>query len=147
MDDLTARMIERAERVVSLGSDIDSIKDAAVERAVELYMQGQSSSVLALFQFEDAAKVNVGIAYAARVQEVSDSQITALENLSVQETREQGRLAVGADRAFADEGSSWSSSGMNGWPTPTWSSRGPPRSPTSWRSSRQQLAQLQAEID
>ncbi|MCB2224747.1 MAG: peptidoglycan DD-metalloendopeptidase family protein [Actinobacteria bacterium] len=90
--DLTGRMADRRRRVADLGDDIDGIRDEAVARAVELYMQGQASSAVAMLGIEDITRVNVGLAYAARLQEVSDRAIVDLEALSTEAAREEDRL-------------------------------------------------------
>lgn len=92
MEELATRMSEREKQVIDLGVEIDGIRDDAVERAVELYMQGQSASVVTLFQMEDITRFNVSLAYAARVQDASSRLISDLESLSVQQTRERNRL-------------------------------------------------------
>ena len=94
IEDLSGRMAQREQRVVELGSDIDGVREAAVERAVQLYMRGDTDPALALFQAGDVNRFSVGIAYAARVQEAADGLIARLENLSVQEIRERDRLAI-----------------------------------------------------
>jgi len=102
MEDLSARMTERGQRVADLGTDIESIRVGAVERAVELYMQGDTKSTVILLQAGDVNRFSVGIAYAARIQEVSDHLISELASLSQQETRERSRLAEERSALEAD---------------------------------------------
>ncbi len=92
--ELAARMADREQRVADLGAEIDDIKGDAVARAIELYMQGQRSSAVNVFDIERAGDFSIGLAYAARVQEVSDRLIVDLEALSSQAERERTRLEV-----------------------------------------------------
>jgi len=59
MEDLSARMTEREQRVADLGTDIESIRVGAVERAVELYMQGDTKSTVMLLQAGDVNRFSV----------------------------------------------------------------------------------------
>ena len=101
MEELSNRMAEREQRVIDLGSEIDSIREDALERAIELYMQGESAPSVALLQAGDVNRFSIGVAYAARVQEVSDRLISDLENLSLQVARERDRIA--SDRLDLEE--------------------------------------------
>ena len=92
--ELSGRIADRQDRIAELGADIEEIKGDAVARAVELYMQGQRPSTITIFDIEDAGKFAVRLAYATRVQEVSDHLIADLEALTVQAKREQDRLAA-----------------------------------------------------
>ncbi len=87
-------MTRRVERIDGIRSDITDIKSAAVERAVELYMHGESGSTLAIFRAEDLGKVSIGLVYASRAQAGADRTIGALENLGAQEDLEMQRLAT-----------------------------------------------------
>jgi murein DD-endopeptidase MepM/ murein hydrolase activator NlpD len=90
--ELTERIAVREARVEQLRLEVDSIRSAAVERAVELYMRGESNPVLDVFRYEDVGTLNIGVVYASRAQAVADRTIAALENLSVTERREQERI-------------------------------------------------------
>ena len=94
MEEISDTVTRRVDRIEGIRSDITGIKSDAVERAVELYMQGESSSTLAVFRAEDLGKVSIGLVYAARAQAAADRTIGVLENLGVQEEIEIRRLAT-----------------------------------------------------
>jgi murein DD-endopeptidase MepM/ murein hydrolase activator NlpD len=94
MLEISDGMARRVERIDGIRSDITGIKSAAVERAVELYMQGESGSTLAIFRAEDLGKVSIGLVYASRAQAAADRTIGALENLGAQENLEMQRLGT-----------------------------------------------------
>jgi len=94
MKEISDGVDRRVERIEGLRSDIIDIKSAAVDRAVELYMQGETNSTLAVFRTEDLGKVTIGLVYAARAQAAADRTIGMLENLGVQEDLEIERLAT-----------------------------------------------------
>ena len=94
MIEISDGMARRAERIEGIRSDITGIKSAAMERAVELYMEGESSSSLAILRAEDLGKVSIGLVYASRAQAAADRTIGTLESLGAQEALEIQRLAT-----------------------------------------------------
>jgi murein DD-endopeptidase MepM/ murein hydrolase activator NlpD len=92
--ELSQRIAEREIVVAALRLDIDGVRSAAVGRAVELYMLGEANPALAVFRYEDMGRLSIGIIYAGLAQESADRTIADLEILSLQERREQERLAV-----------------------------------------------------
>ncbi|MDX1691128.1 MAG: peptidoglycan DD-metalloendopeptidase family protein [Acidimicrobiia bacterium] len=92
VEDLVDRIGERQEAIASMRSQMDALRERARTRAVELYMQGDTSDTLDFFGIGDVGLVSVGLIYAERVQEVVDRDIALFAALSAREGEQVARL-------------------------------------------------------
>jgi murein DD-endopeptidase MepM/ murein hydrolase activator NlpD len=88
---LRTGMAERDARLEELRLRLEAVKDAAVSRAIELYMAPWAGGAAGPDASLDAA-ASVALVYAARVQRLADRDIEALETLRALERRERAAL-------------------------------------------------------
>ena len=96
IDELQQSMAERTSAIESMRVDIASLRSAARERAVQLYMDGEVADTIDFFDIGDVELVSVGLIYAERVQEVVDRDVARFSALSAREQEYVDRLALEA---------------------------------------------------
>ncbi len=89
--DLVERMDVRRGLILQLRADAGRERQAAVNRAVTVYMAARADASVRFFAGDDPDSA-VGIVYADRVQTVADSVIAEYELHRFQEEQEVGRL-------------------------------------------------------
>jgi len=82
---LSAALGERTRRLAVLRSRIEATGDEARRRVVNLYMSGGRESAETVLSAGDPGDALVGLAYAERVQQAADRDITLLEHLRREE--------------------------------------------------------------
>lgn len=101
LDELEAIVLRREQRIEMLRRDIDMTTLEARDRAVELYMAGNSNGEMGVLSAPSVASVSVGIFYAERVQVAADQAVGTLESLKATEGREVALLE--ADQADLED--------------------------------------------
>lgn len=100
LSDLLARIDDREALIVRLRATADGERQAALDRAVDVYMSAHAD-VTAVFVGSDVPDAGVGLVYADRVQNVADRVIDEYELSRFREQQEVARLA--SERIDAQE--------------------------------------------
>ncbi len=100
LEDLADRIVERERVIEGLRATAADEREAALERAVEVYMAAHAD-VTVVFAGGDTPEAGVGLVYADRVQTVADQVIAEYELHRYQEEQEVGRLS--ADQRQAED--------------------------------------------
>lgn len=98
--DLEVRMGQREVLIARLQANAATERQAAVDRAINVYMSSHADLTARFFGGDDPTS-GVGLVYAARVQDVADRVITEYELNRFQHQQEVQRLAV--ERVAATE--------------------------------------------